>query len=323
MKAWLVRQWGKPEAMEYGEIPQPRPGPKQVLLRVEAAGLNFMDTLMIQGLYQVKPQLPFTPGVEVAGTVDSVGPDSRFHAGDRVCAMIAVGGYAEYAVANDADSIGLPSGMSTVEGAVFPVVYPTAHLALRDAGRLRAGETVLVHAGAGGVGLASIQVARAWGGRVIATAGGTEKTSLCRQHGAELAIDYEREPWVDKVKEFTQQGGTDIIIDMVGGDVTEQSLRVLAWRGRLLVVGFAGGRIPSIPTNRLLLKSASAIGVFWGALRSREPELARSVVADLLGMYTRGEIRPVVSHQYALRDAPQALADLGSRKTYGKVVLVP
>ena len=323
MMAWLVRDWGQPEAMDFADIPLPQPGAGQFLLKIEAAALNFMDTLMIQGLYQVKPTLPFTPGVEVAGTVESSGPGSRFQSGDRVCAMVAIGGYAEYVVVADADALLLPSTMSTLEGAVFPVVYPTAHLALRDGARMKAGEIVLVHAGAGGVGLASIQVAKAWGGRVIATAGGADKAQVCRDHGADLAIDYEAGSWVEQVKQFTGGRGADIVVDMVGGEVTEQSMKVLAWRGRLLIVGFAGGRIPALQANRLLLKSASAIGVFWGGLRGKEPEFAQSVLSDLLGMYRNGEIKPVVSKTYPLRDAPRALSDLATRKTYGKVALLP
>jgi NADPH:quinone reductase len=323
MMAWLVRDWGQPEAMDFADIPLPQRGAGQFLLKIEAAALNFMDTLMIQGLYQVKPTLPFTPGVEVAGTVESSGPGSRFQAGDRVCAMVAIGGYAEYVVVADSDALLLPSTMSTLEGAVFPVVYPTAHLALRDGARMKAGEIVLVHAGAGGVGLASIQVAKAWGGRVIATAGGADKAQVCREHGADLAIDYEAGSWVEQVKEFTGGRGADIVVDMVGGEVTEQSMKVLAWRGRLLIVGFAGGRIPALQANRLLLKSASAIGVFWGGLRGKEPEFAQGVLSDLLQMYRNGEIKPVVSKTYPLRDAPRALSDLATRKTYGKVALLP
>ncbi len=188
---------------------------------------------------------------------------------------------------------------------------------------LRAGEVVLVHAGAGGVGLAAIQLAKAWGGKVIATAGGPEKTAICREHGADLAIDYLSEPWVEKVKEFTAGRGADIIYDPVGEDVTDLSLKCLAWRGRLLIVGFAGGRIPAIPANRLLLKSASAIGVLWGERRNREPELAKATFADLFAMYERGEIRPVICREYPLADAHRALMDLGGRNTYGKAVLIP
>jgi NADPH2:quinone reductase len=323
MKAWVVKQWCKPEEMEFAEVALPEPGEGQARIRVEAAALNFLDTLMIQGLYQVKPPFPFTPGVEIGGVVDAVGSGSKFAPGDRVCAMIGTGGFAQYALASDREMVRLAPSMSTLEGSVFPVVYGTAHLALRDGARMRAGETVLIHAGAGGVGLASIQVAKAWGGKVIATAGGPEKVAVCREHGADVAIDYNAEPWLERVKEATSGRGADIVIDMVGGEVTEQSVRVLAWRGRLMIVGFAGGKIPAIPANRLLLKSASAMGVFWGGMRAQEPTVTDGVMADLMAMYERGELKPVVSKTYPLAHAPQALADLATRRTHGKVVLVP
>lgn len=323
MKAWVVQNWCKPEEMEFADIPVPEVGRGQVLLRVESAALNFLDTLMIQGLYQVKPPLPFTPGVEVAGTIVDVGADSRFSVGDRVLGNISNGGFAEYALVDEIKVVPMPDSMSSAEGSAFPTVYPTSYSALRHSANMRPGEIVLVHAGAGGVGLAAIQLAKAWGGRVIATAGGPEKTSICREHGADLAIDYLVEPWVEKVREFTAGHGADIIYDSVGGDITDQSLKCLAWCGRLLIVGFAGGRIPTIPANRLLLKSASAIGVLWGERRNRDPELAKATFADLFSMYDRGEIKPVVCREYPLADAPSALRDLANRRTYGKVVLIP
>lgn len=309
--------------MEFADIPIPEPGRGQVLVRVESAALNFLDTLMIQGRYQVKPPFPFTPGVEVAGTIVYAGAGSRFRLGERVLGNIGHGGFAEYALVDDIKVVPIPDSMTAVEGSAFPTVFPTSYSALRHSAGMRAGEVVLVHAGAGGVGLAAIQLAKAWGGRVIATAGGPEKTVICREHGADLAIDYLSEPWVERVKEFTEGRGADIIYDPVGGEVTDLSLKCLAWGGRLLIVGFAGGRIPAIPANRLLLKSASAIGVLWGERRNRDPELAKAVFADLFAMYERGEIRPVVCREYPLADAPRALIDLSGRNTYGKAVLIP
>lgn len=323
MKGWVVRSWCQPEEMEFTDIPVPEPGQNQALLRVESAALNFLDTLMIQGRYQVKPALPFTPGVEVAGTVVKAGPGSRFAKGTRVLANVRHGGFAEFAVADDIKIVPIPDAMGAVEASTIPTVYPTSYSALRHSARMQDGETVLVHAGAGGVGLAAIQLAKAWGGKVIATAGGEEKTAICREHGADLAIDYLTEPWLDRVKEFTGGRGADIIYDSVGGDITDSSLKCLAWCGRLLIVGFAGGRIPDIPANRLLLKSASAIGVFWGERRNRDPELAKATFDDLFAMYCRGEIQPVVCRQYPLSDAPKALHDLAGRRTWGKVVLIP
>ena len=323
MKAWVVRKLCKPQEMDFTDIPVPAPGRGQVLVRVESAALNFLDTLMIRGLYQVKPPLPFTPGVEVAGTIVKAGADSRFRTGERVLGAIGHGGFAEYVLVDDIRVVPMPDSMSAVEGSVFSTAYPTSYSALHYSANMRAGEVVLVHAGAGGVGLAAIQLAKAWGGKVIATAGGPEKTAICREHGADLAVDYLSEPWVEKVKEFTTGLGADIIRDSVGGDVTDLSLKCLAWCGRLLIVGFAGGRIATIPANRILLKSASAIGVLWGDRRDRDPELAQATFADLFSMYGRGDIKPVIYREYPLASAPQALLDLGSRRTYGKLVLVP
>lgn len=323
MKAWVVRQLCKPQGMEFLDIPIPEPGRCQVLVRVESAALNFLDTLMIQGLYQVKPPLPFTPGVEIAGTIVNTGADSCFRTGERVMGYVSQGGYAEYALVDDFNVVQMPDFMTAVDGSAIPTVYPTAYSALRHSAGMRAGEVVLIHAGAGGVGLAAIQLAKAWGGTVIATAGGPEKTAICREHGADLVIDYLNEDWVKKVKDFTDGHGADIICDPVGGDVTDLSLKCLAWCGRLLIVGFAGGRIASIPANRLLLKSASAMGVLWGERRNSDPELGKATFADLFSMYERGIIKPVISREYPLCDAPQALLDLASRKTYGKTVLVP
>lgn len=323
MKAWVVRELGTPQEMIFTDIPVPAPAPGQVLVRVESAGLNFLDTLMIQGHYQVKPPLPFTPGVEVAGTIVETGNNSRFRMGERVIGNVTHGGFAEFALIDDLRVVPMPDSMSSSEGSTFTTVYPTSFTALRHSANMRAGEVVLVHAGAGGVGIAAIQLAKAWGGKVIATAGGPEKTAICREQGADLVIDYLREPWAEMVKEFSAGRGADIIFDPVGGDVTDLSLKCLAWCGRLLIIGFAGGRISTIPANRLLLKSASAIGVLDGERRIRDPELAKASFAELFSMYDRGEIRPVVCREYPLADAPQALLDLGNRRTYGKAVLVP
>ena len=324
MKAWIVREWCDPHGMKLEDLPSPEPGPAQVRVKVEASALNFMDTLMIKGQYQVKPPFPFTPGVEVAGTVEAAGAGSRWKPGMRVCGNLSSGGYASHAVLDDAAAAPIPPNLSFAEGAALPIVYPTAHLCLKDAGRMQPGETVLVHAGAGGVGLAAIQLARAWGaGKIFATAGGATKLAVCRAHGVDDAWDYASDAWVDQVKAATGGKGADIIIDMVGGRVAEQSLRVLNWRGRFIVVGFAGGTIPNLAANRLLLKSASAIGVFWGEMSRREPQLAAAVFQDLFGLLEAGKIKPVVTSTYKLSNAPQAMTDLATRKTHGKVVLVP
>ena len=323
MRAWRVEQWCDPDGMRWVEADPPEPGAGQVRIKVAAAALNFLDTLMIAGKYQVKPALPFTPGVELAGVVDAAGPGSRHAVGTRVCANVPTGGYAEYAVADDAAAAAVPEGIDLAVAATLPIVFPTAHLCLRDAGRLAAGETVLVTAAAGGVGLATIQLAKAWGAaRVIALAGGEAKLAVCRDLGADVLIDYNRPDWFEQARAAAGPGA-DIVVDMVGGAVAEQALRLLAWRGRFVVVGFAGGAIPAIAANRLLLKSATAVGVFWGATAQKEPQLAAAVFADLFRMVSDGSLRPIVTRRYALADAPQAMKDLASRATAGKVVLVP
>jgi NADPH:quinone reductase len=324
MKSWVVKQWCEPHQMEFLESASPAPAERQVLVKVEAAALNFLDTLIIGGKYQFKPAFPFTPGVEVAGVIEAVGEESMWKPGMRVCGNLQTGGYATHAVLDDFAVAPLPPNVGFAEGAALPIVYPTAHLCLKDAGRMKPGETVLVHAGAGGVGLAAIQLARAWGaGSIIATAGSADKLAVCKAQGADHAFNYNDGAWVEQVKAVTNGRGADIIIDMVGGSVAELSLKVMNWRARLVVVGFAGGTIPNLPANRFLLKAASAVGVFWGETAKREPETAKMVFADLFGLLSQNKIMPVVSARYPLSQAPQAMLDLAGRKTHGKVVLIP
>lgn len=323
MKAWLVSRWCKPDEMEFTQVATPQPGAKQVLVRVEAAALNFLDTLMIQGLYQVKPPFPFTPGVEFSGTVAAVGAGSRYQLGQRVCGTAESGAFAEYCLADDQGLVPVPDDVPLKLAAAVPVVYSTGYLALKLRAQLKAGETLLVHAGAGGVGLAAIQLGKIWGAKVIATAGGPEKTAICLQHGADAAIDYNGEDFVEKVKALTAGRGADVIFDPVGGDVTDQSLRCIAWDGRLLIVGFASGRIADIPANRLLLKNAAAVGVFWGGHRRFNPAIIEPTFREIFAMLARAEIRPVIAREYPLAEAPQALKDLAARSTHGKVLLVP
>lgn len=323
MQAWQVNDWCQPEGMAWVELPLPEPGPGEVRVKVAAAALNFLDTLMIQGKYQLRPPLPFTPGAEISGTVTAVGEGCALQEGDRVCGLIDYGGFAEQAIARASDLIKIPPDVDLVEAAVLPVVYPTAYCALRLRGKLRAGETVLVHAGAGGMGIACIQLAKHWGARVIATAGGAEKTAICLQQGADEAIDYHAHDLVTEVRTLTDGRGADAIVDMVGGDIALQSLRCLAWEGRLLIVGFASGTIPQLPANRLLLKNASAMGVLWGGYREQDPATYANTFNDIFALYAKRAIRPAISRRYPLREAPQALRALAGRATWGKVVLVP
>jgi NADPH:quinone reductase len=323
MQAWLVESLTAAGTMALGDIPVPQPAGDACLLRVEAAGVNFLDTLMIRGRYQVKPKLPFTPGIEVVGTVVAPGPDSPYAAGERIAAMVDLGGYAEYALVPRLASARVPEGMTIRDAAGLPIVYPTAFVALRHRAGLQAGETVLVHAGAGGVGSAAIQLAKHWGARVIATAGSAAKVALCRQLGADAAIDYRTEPLAEAIKRETGGRGVDVVIDPVGGEVTRDSLRALAWGGRLVIVGFAGGSIPELPANRLLLKNAAALGVYWGAYRDHHPDIVATVFREIFDLHRAGVIRPLVRDVFPLREAESALAAIAARETVGKVVLLP
>jgi NADPH:quinone reductase len=322
MRAWVVESLTAAGRMMFRDISVPEPTHDACLVRVEAAGVNFLDTLMIRGQYQIRPLMPFTPGIEVVGTVVGSGPDSPYAKGERICAMLDFGGYAEYAVPRVA-SERVPEGMTIREAAGLPIIYPTAFLALRHRAELRSGETVLVHAGAGGVGSASIQLAKHWGARVIATAGGATKRALCRQLGADAAIDYQAEPLAEAIRRETSGRGVDVVIDPVGGEVTRESLRCLAWGGRLVIVGFAGGVIPELAANRLLLKNAAALGVYWGAYRDHHPDIVTQVFRDIVDLHRAGVIRPLVRDVFPLDQAEHALEAIASRRTVGKVALLP
>jgi NADPH2:quinone reductase len=323
MRAWVVERLTAAGEMQLRDVPVPEARADACLLRVEAAGVNFLDTLMIRGQYQVKPPLPFTPGIEVVGTVVRPGPDSPYAAGARLCVLLDLGGYAEYAVAPRLACLPVPDGMTSREALGLAIIYPTAFLALRQRAGLQAGETVLIHAGAGGVGSAAIQLARHWGARVIATAGGPDKTALCLDLGAHVAIDYRAQPIAAAIREATGGRGVDVVIDMVGGEVTKESLRCLAWGGRLVIVGFAGGGIADLPANRLLLKNASALGVYWGEYRAHHPDVVAQVFRELAELHRAGVVRPLVRDVFALDHADAALAAIASRRTVGKVALLP
>lgn len=322
MLGWVVREWCEPDAMEWAEIDLPAVQGNQVKIQIESAALNFLDTLMIRGQYQVKPNLPFTPGVEIAGTIIETGPDSQFSAGERVCGLIDHGGFAEQVVTADTQLLKLPDAIDTVTGSVVPVVYPTAWCALKLRANLQPGESVLVHAGAGGVGSACLQLARHWGAPVFVTAGSEEKRQLCLQQGAQAAFAYD-DNWHEQIKTLTGGKGVDVVVDNVGGEVTNQSVRALAWGGRLTIVGFAGGDIANIPANRLLLKNASAMGVMWGGYQINQPAEVPPTIDGIFNLLEKDLIKPVISARYPLSDAPQALRDLAQRNTHGKVVLVP
>jgi NADPH2:quinone reductase len=299
--------------------PPATPGPREAVIAVRAAALNFSDLLMLEDRYQVRPPRPFTPGQEVAGAVVAAGHQSRLRVGQLVASKVASGGFAEFAVVSDDMAIALPDGADLAIAVALPVSYVTALVALEHCGRLRVGETLLVHAAAGGAGLAAVQLGRALGARVIASAGSPEKRALAATHGADATIDYADPDWVGAVRRLTEDRGVDVIFDPVGGEVAIQSLRCIAWDGRLLIVGFSSGKIPELPANRLLLKRAAAIGVYWS--HERDGPMVRAMEAKLVQMLGAGAIRPHVERRMGLEALPQALADLAARRSSGKLVL--
>lgn len=322
MRAWRVSGWGRPEDMALEPVAVPEPGPGEAVVRVSHAALNFFDALMIAGKYQVKPPFPFTPGCEISGEVVAIGEGADVAVGARVCGQPDWGAFAEYCAMPSAKLRAVPDDVSLEDAACVPVVYPTAHIALKRRGMLAKGETLLVTAAAGGVGVAAVQLGKAWGARVIALAGGEEKCRVARENGADAAFDYRSDAdWVEKVRELTEGQGVDVIFDPVGGDVFDKALKVLAFEGRAVIIGFAGGEIQKIASNRLLLKNASAVGAIWGGYLARDPAYADEVVRDCFAMLASGAARPAISAIYALEDAPEALAALDSRKTWGKVLL--
>ena len=325
MKALRVHELGEPEAvMRLEECPEPEIRPGDVRLRVHAAALNFPDVLMCRGEYQVKPPVPFTPGAEVAGVVEAVGEGvENVRVGDRVLAIpnFGPGGFAETTTANAAGAVfPIPEAMSFAAASALHVVYQTGHLALHRRAHIQPGETLLVHAGAGGVGSAAIQLGLAAGARVVATAGGPEKVEVCRKLGAHLALDYREHDFVDAVKEFTGGRGADVIYDPVGGDTYDRSTKCIAFEGRILIIGFTGGRFADARTNHVLIKNYSVVGVHWALYNIINPQLVRDTHAELVRLFEAGEIDPLISERVPLSDVPAALSRLGSRGTFGKIV---
>jgi NADPH2:quinone reductase len=324
MKAMIATEWGEPEQLRYADVPAPAPGPGEVLVDVRGIGCNFFDILMVQGKYQVRPPFPFSPGSEIAGVVRAIGPGvTRCRPGQRVMAMVDWGAYAEQVVAPESAVYPTPDAMSDLEAASFLIVYQTSYAALVHRAALRPGEWLLVHGAAGGVGLSAVQIGKALGARVIATAGTPAKLEIARQSGADVLIDYRTEDWVERVKAVTGGEGADVIYDPVGGDVFDGSTKCVAFEGRILPIGFAAGRIPSIAANRVLLKNISIVGLHWGSYRRRGSPLVQAWMDALVALHAGGQIRPVIYRTYPLHDAAAALRALGERESYGKVVLVP
>jgi NADPH2:quinone reductase len=322
MRAVICSTLGGPAALTFGEMPRPELGPKQVRIAVKAAGLNFADTLIVQGKYQVKPALPFVPGLEAAGTITEVGAEVRgAKIGDRVMAALGVGAFAEEVVCNAGCFYPMPAGMDFVAAASFPIVYGTAQAALARRAHLQSGETLLVLGAAGGVGIAAIECGKALGATVIAAARGADKLAIARDHGADHVIDYANEDVRERIKAITNGRGIDVIFDPIGGDTSDAAFRSLRWEGRIVIVGFAAGKIQQIPANLLLVKNISAVGLFWGEYRNRDPELVREWFDELSRWYEQGKIKPHVSHVLPAEKAPEAMDLLLQRKSTGKIVL--
>ena len=318
MRAWRVHELGDPsEVMRLDDIDQPTPGPGQLLVKVRAAALNFPDVLMAQGGYQERPPLPYIPGIELCGEV--------VETGQRVLGSPSggPGAFAEYAIMDASAAWPVPEGMPDEKAASLYLTYQTGHVGLHRRAHLQAGEWLLVHAGAGGVGSAAIQLGKAAGAKVIATAGGARKVEVCRELGADHVIDYTAEDFVPVVKEVTDGHGADVVYDPVGGDVFDKSRKCIAFEGRLVVVGFTSGRIPEAPANHLLVKNYSVLGLHWGLYRTMDPPRIGMVHEELTRLVLDGHIDPLVSQTLPLDEAPQALKALADRGTVGKIVLVP
>lgn len=322
MKAIIVREYGPVDTLEYGDMPDPKAVGKTVVIKASAIGVNYPDGLLVQGLYQMKPQTPFVPGMEVAGTVAETGPDvTEFKPGDRVAALCGIGGYAEKVAVTEDRVMALPRQMSEADACALMCGYGTSHHALKQRAELREGETLCVAGAAGATGIAAIQIGNAMGARVIGVASTPEKQAIARQAGADDVIGYDN--LKDSLKELTGGKGIDVAFDPVGGEVFDALSRAMAWKGRLLVIGFASGEIPKFPTNLALLKGYSLVGVFWGSFTQKEPEVYAGNMKELTGWYLQGKIKPVIEGEYKLAEAGKVLDRVLKRGARGKLILVP
>ncbi len=324
MKAVLCKQWGPPDSLVLEEVPALKAGAGQVVVTVKACGVNFPDTLIIQGKYQFKPDMPFSPGGEVAGVVKEVGAGvDNAKPGDKVIAFTGWGGYAEETLAPADKLIPIPEGMDFKTASAFVMTYGTSHHALKHRAQLQPGETLLVLGAAGGVGLAAVEIGKAMGARVIAAASSDDKLAVCKAHGADELINYSTQDLRGRIDELTGKKGVDVTYDPVGGNLSEPALRATGWKGRFLVIGFAGGEIPKIPLNLPLLKGNAIVGVFWGDFTRREKDANAASLKELSTWFAQGKLKPLVSATYPLSQAAQALKDMSERRVKGKVVLVP
>jgi NADPH2:quinone reductase len=323
MRVIEAKGWGGLDQLAPAERPDlPAPEADQVLIEVAAAGLNFADLLLIAGKYQERPLPPFVPGFEVAGRAKAVGAHvRRVKPGDRVMAVLDQGGFAEQALAREVDCFPIPPAMDFVTAAGFAIAYGTSHGALEWRAHIKPGERLLVLGASGGVGLTAVEIGKAMGASVIACAGGPEKLAIAKAHGADHLIDYKSENLRQRIKEICGGGGVDVVYDPVGGELFDQALKCTNWGGRLLIVGFAGGSVPQIPANYLLVKNLAALGIYWGSYRRQQPQLVEASFAQLFAWYREGKLKPLISHRFDLLEAATALELLASRRATGKVVL--
>ncbi|SNS42208.1 NADPH2:quinone reductase [Belliella buryatensis] len=319
MKAIICQEHGLPDSLRYMDVPEPEIGEHEVLIQVAASAVNFPDVLIIQNKYQFKPELPFSPGGEVSGIVEKVGSAVKhLQAGQRVLALCGWGGFAEK-VKVEADRVfPIPPQMDFITAASTLYTFGTAYHALKDRANLQAGETLLVLGASGGVGLAAVALGKVMGAKVIAAASTAEKLQVCASHGASELINYEKEDLKERIKSLTDGRGVDVVLDVVGDKYAEPALRGMAWKGRYLVVGFAGGEIPKLPFNLALLKGCAVMGVFWGRFSKEEPKQSQQNIMELVGLIQSGKISQHIYKTYTLEEAPQALQDMLDRKVIGK-----
>ena len=323
MRAVICRAWGAVETLTVEDVAPPAPGRGQVLIEVKATGVNYADSIMVAGKYQTRPVFPFSPGLETAGVVAACGEGvTRFVPGDRVMAILAYGGLAELALADEAETFAVPDAMPFDEAGAFPIAYMSSHVAIRWQGRLEAGETLLVLGAAGGVGLTAVEIGKAMGARVIAGASTTDKLAAARERGADETVNYATEKLTERVLALTDGKGADVCFDPVGGELFDAALSALGWGGRMLLVGFVGG-IPQIPANRLLVKHRAALGSSLRYFRWHAPDKLRRTVDELLGWYGEGKLRPCITHRLPLGKSVEAIRLLTDRKAHGKIVVVP
>jgi NADPH2:quinone reductase len=322
MKAIVVREYGPVNSVEYGDMPDPKAGEKTVVIEASEIGVNYPDGLLVQGLYQMKPPTPFIPGMEVAGKIVETGPGvTKFRTGDRVAALCGIAGYAEKVAVTEDRVMALPAQMSGADACALMCGFGTAHHALKQRAQLKEGETLCVTGAAGATGIAAIQIGKGMGAKVIAIASTREKQAIAKGAGADEAIGYDN--LKDRLKALTGGKGVDVAFDPVGGDAFDTLSRSMAWNGRLLVIGFASGKIPQFPTNLALLKGYSLVGVFWGSFTQKEPDLYAENMRELIGWYLAGKVKPVIEARYKLAEAAKVLDHVLNRGAHGKLVLVP